>query len=148
MDARSNRSSSPVTSEFDARSFDRARERAVPNSLSGHWSNGAEETIALSEVTLVVAIKSNCDGCRAFLDADLNELRVPVLIMSEEEDDTGEWRDARRPVFISPDGFRLLDVRWPPLYVLVDPVAGRVLTEGVLFGPEQVASEIAAYLKA
>ncbi|HUZ42504.1 MAG TPA: hypothetical protein VMU68_14060 [Acidimicrobiales bacterium] len=137
-----------MTSEFDARSFDRAREREAPDSLRGHWSYGAEETIALSEVTLVVAIKSNCDGCRAFLDADLDDLRVPVLIISAEEDDMGEWRDARRPVFISPDGFRLLDVRCPPLYVLVDPIARRALTEGVLFGPAQVASEIAAYLKA
>ena len=135
-----------MTSEFDARSFDRARERAAPDSLSGHWSNGVEDTIALSEVTLVVAIKPNCDGCRVFLDADLDGLRVPVLIISAEDDDTGEWRDARRPVFISPDGFRLLDVRWPPLYVLVDPLARRVLTEGVLFGPAQVASEIATYL--
>lgn len=135
-----------MTSEFDARSFDRARERAAPDSLSGHWSNGAEETIELSEVTLVVAIKTNCEGCRAFLDADLKELLVPVLIISAEEDDIGEWRDAHRPVFISPDGLRLLDVRWPPLYVLIDPVARRVLTEGVLFGSAQVASEIAAYL--
>jgi len=137
-----------VTSEFDARSFDRTRERAAPDSLTGHWSKGAEETIALPKVTLVVAIKSNCDGCRAFLDADLDELRVPVIIVSAEEDDTGEWNDFRHRVFISPDTFRLLEVRWPPLYVLVDPVARRVLTEGVLFGPAQVASEIAAYLDA
>jgi hypothetical protein len=137
-----------VTSEFDARSFDRTRERAAPDSLSGHWSNGDEETIALAEVTLVVAIKPDCEGCRAFLDAELNELRVPVLIISAEEDDTGEWHDARQPVFISPETFRLLDVRWPPLYVLVDPVGRRVLTEGVPFGPSQVASEIATFLDA
>ena len=102
----------------------------------------------LSEVTLVVAIKPNCDGCREFLKADLSELHVPLLIISAEEDVSGEWRDARLPVFISPDGFRLLDVRSPPLYVLVDPLARLVLTEGVLFGPAQVASEIAAYLEA
>jgi hypothetical protein len=31
---------------------------------------------------------------------------------------------------------------------LIDPHARRVLTEGVLFGVEQVASEIATYLPA
>jgi hypothetical protein len=30
----------------------------------------------------------------------------------------------------------------------MDPVARRVLTEGVLFGPSQVAAEIATYLDA
>jgi hypothetical protein len=137
-----------VTSEFDARSFDRPRERAAPDSLSGHWLNGAEATIALSEVTLVVAIKPNCDGCREFVIADLNEFGVPVLILSADEDESGEWRDARHEIFISPESFRLLDVREPPLYVLVDPVARRVLTEGVVFGPSQVAFEISAYLSA
>jgi hypothetical protein len=31
---------------------------------------------------------------------------------------------------------------------LVDPLARRVLSEGVLFGPAQVAAEIAPYLDA
>ncbi|HEY5010631.1 MAG TPA: hypothetical protein VIH73_05695, partial [Acidimicrobiales bacterium] len=95
---------------------------------------------------LVVAIKSHCDGCREFIGADLDELHVPVLVLSAEDDASSEWRDARRPILVSPDAFALLDVRSAPFYVLVDPVAGRVVTEGVLFGPSQVASEIAPYL--
>jgi len=47
---------------------------------------------------------------------------------------------------VSPDAFRLLDVQSAPLYVLIDPIAGRVVTEGVPFGPSQVANEIASYL--
>ncbi len=137
-----------MTSEFNAHSFDRPRSREAPDSLDGHWSLGAEETIALTEVTLVVAIKSNCDGCREFLNADLDELRVRVLVISAEEEQLSEWRDARQPVFVSPDAFRALDVRWPPFYVLVDPVSHRVLTEGVLFGAAQVAVEIAPFLHA
>jgi hypothetical protein len=137
-----------VTSEFNAHSFDRPRSREAPDSLSGRWSHGADATIALSEVTLVVAIKSNCDGCREFLNADLGELRVPVLVVSAAEDETSEWRDARQPVFVSPDALRALDVRWPPFYVLIDPESHRVLTEGVLFGPAQVAAEIAPFLHA
>jgi hypothetical protein len=137
-----------VTSDFNARSFDRSRERGAPEALSGHWSDGVDVTVALSEVTLVVAIKTHCDGCQEFINADLSELRVPVLVISADEEESSEWRDARQPVFVSPDAFRLLDVRWPPLYVLIDPVARRVLSEGVLFGPTQVAAEIAPFLDA
>jgi hypothetical protein len=146
MDGRSNRSSNPVTSEFGARSFDRARERAAPNALNGHWSGGAELTVDLTEVTLVVAIKSHCDGCRDFINADVSDLRVPVLVISADEDISSEWRDARQPVFVSPEAFRLLDVRWPPFYVLIDPVARRVVSEGVVFAVPQVAGEIGPYL--
>jgi hypothetical protein len=135
-----------VTSDFNARSFDRPREREAPNSLVGHWSNGDDATINLSAVTLVVAIKANCDGCRAFIDADLGGFSVPVLVVSAEEDAASEWRGARQPVFVSSDALRQLDVKWPPFYVLIDPVARKVLTEGVLFGVEQVAAEIAPYL--
>ena len=137
-----------MTSEFNARSFDRPRDRVAPSSLRGHWPDGAEVMIELIDVTLVVAIKPHCDGCREFLRTDPDELRVPVLVVSAEEDVATEWRDARHPVFVSPEAFRLLDVRWPPFYVLIDPHARRVLTEGVLFGAEQVASEIATYLPA
>ncbi len=145
-DARSNPSSNPVTSEFNARSFDRLRHRVAPDSLRGHWSNGAEVTLDLTEVTLVVAIKSDCDGCREFLHSDLDELRLPVVVISAGDDESSEWRDARQSVLVSPETFRLLDVRWPPFYVLIDPLERRVLTEGVLFGPAQVAAEIAGYL--
>ena len=137
-----------MTSEFNARSFDRTRERAAPAALKGHWSDGVDVAVALSEVTLVVAIKSHCDGCREFIDADPVDLRVPVLVVSADEEESSEWREARQPVFVSPEAFELLDVRSPPFYVLVDPNARRVLCEGVLFGPAQVAAEIAPYLDA
>jgi hypothetical protein len=135
-----------VTSEFNARSFDRPRERFAPGQLVGHWSDGGEVTVTLSDVTLVVAIKSHCDGCRAFINADLSGLRVPVLVISADEDESSEWGDAPVPVFISTEAFRTLDVRSAPFYVLVDPIAHRVVSEGVLFGPAQVAAEIAPYL--
>jgi hypothetical protein len=145
-DVASNPSSNQVTSEFNARSFDRPRERFAPDSLSGHWTGGDEVTIDLTEVTLVVAVKSHCDGCREFINADVDQLHVPVLVVSAEDDESLEWRDARQRVFVSTDAFRLLDVRSAPFYVLVDPVARRVVTEGVLFGPAQVAAEIAPFL--
>jgi hypothetical protein len=39
-----------------------------------------------------------------------------------------------------------LGIRWPPFYVLIDPAVQRVITEGVVFAPSQVAAEIAPYL--
>jgi len=146
MVARSNRSSNPVTSEFNARSFDSLRERSAPNTLSGHWSNGTATSVPLSEVTLVVAIKSHCDGCREFITADLSELHVPIVVISAAEDDSSEWSDAQHPVLVSPESFRVLEVRSAPFYVLIDPVARRVVSEGVLFGSSQVAAEIAPFL--
>lgn len=103
--------------------------------------------MALSAVTLIVAIKSDCDGCKEFINADLSALRVPVLVISAADDVSSEWRDAPQPVFVSPEAFRLLDVRWPPFYVLIDPVQKRVVCEGVLFGVPQVAAEIGPYLE-
>ncbi|MGB8195631.1 MAG: hypothetical protein WCF25_01320 [Acidimicrobiales bacterium] len=135
-----------MTSEFNARSFDRPRERGAPSALRGHWSGGDETVLDLTDLTLVVAVKSNCDGCREFVNADLDGLHVPILVVSAADDEASEWRDARRPVFVSRDAFRLLDVRSAPFYVLVDPLNGRVVTEGVLFGPSQVAAEIAPFL--
>ncbi len=137
-----------MTSDFNPPSIDRPRERAAPGTLIGHWSGGVDVTINLTEVTLVVAIKSHCDGCLEFINADVDQLGAPVIVVSADEDDASEWRDARQPVLVSSDALRALDVKWPPLYVLIDPVAGTVLTEGVLFGVEQVASEIAPFLRA
>jgi hypothetical protein len=135
-----------VTSEINARSFDSPRERSAPDALSGHWSSGADATIPLTETTLVVAIKSHCDGCRDFITGDASAITVPLVVISADEEEDSEWRDARLPVLVSPEAFRLLDVRSAPFYVLVDPVARRVVSEGVLFGPTQVAAEIAPYL--
>ena len=136
-----------MTSEFDARSFDRPRERAAPHALNGHWlSDGAETTVTLTELTLLVAIKSHCDGCQEFINADVSDLGVPVLVVSADDGISSEWHETPQPVFVSPEAFRLLDVRWPPVYVLIDPVARRVRSEGVLFGVQQVATEIGPYL--
>lgn len=137
-----------MTSEFNARSFDRSRERLAPASLRGHWLDADASTLDLTEVTLVVAIKPHCDGCREFLNSDFDELRVPVIVIAAEDDETGDWRDARHPVFISKKALEELDVRSPPLYVLIDPIARRVVTEGVLFGAAQVAAEIAPFIDA
>jgi hypothetical protein len=104
-------------------------------------------TYELHGPTLVVAVKASCDGCRDFVNSNLEELTgVTVLILSATDDVLGEWRGAAQDVIVAPDVLDALEVRWPPFYVLIDPELQRVVVEGVVFGPAQVASEIAAYV--
>ncbi len=125
------------------RSFDETRDREAPRVLEGHWLNGEIARLELDAVTLIVAVKPNCDGCRAFADLNLVELDgLDVVIVSATTLDAEEWSQSSRPVLVSPSALDALDVRWPPLYVLIDPVSQRVLTEGVVFSPQQVATEI------
>ncbi|HEY5121731.1 MAG TPA: hypothetical protein VII84_09170, partial [Acidimicrobiales bacterium] len=104
------------------RSFDQPRERPAPTSTVGRTLDGGNATHELDVLTLIVAVKSSCDGCREFVHSDLAELRgVAVLIVSATEDSLGEWAGAAQPVLIAPDVLEELGVRWPPFYVLVDP---------------------------
>jgi hypothetical protein len=138
-------SSNLVTPDLNVHSFDRPRDRPAPDVLSGRWSNGDEVEIQLTRRTLLIAIKANCDGCRAFLNASLDEFnRLDVVFVASLDDE--EWSGYSRPVLISPDTLQHLDVRSPPFYVLIDPATLVVLSEGVVFGPSQVATEIARFL--
>lgn len=108
---------------------------------------GATVIRTFDEMTLIVAIKSSCDGCRDFVHAPLDELKnVSVIVLSATPDLHNEWIEAAQPVLIAPEFLAALHVDAPPFYVLVDPVAKRVVSEGVVFSPAQVAAEIAPYL--
>ena len=136
-----------MTGNFNVHSFDRPRDRVAPTTLRGHWSKGDQGSIVLVGLTLIVAIKPQCDGCREFVTGALGELDgVNVVLVSSTDDDQGEWSESRRPVLVAPEALRELEVRWPPFYVLVDPTTARVLTEGVVFGPAQVAQEIEPFV--
>lgn len=129
------------------RSIDPPRTRPAPQSFIGRTLDGDQYVHTFDAMTLVVAVKNNCDGCRDFVNSDLAEFDgVEVIVVSAVDDVAGEWRGARQRVVIAPELLRELDVRWPPFYVLVEPRESRVLTEGVVFGPTQVAEEIAAFL--
>jgi len=128
-------------------SFDSPRPRPAPDSITGSSLQGEVLTRTLNEPTLIVAIKQSCDGCRDFVFSSLDELsHLPVLILSATGDLNGEWVDAVQPIVVAPGAIAELEIRWPPFYVLVDPKEHRVVSEGVVFGPAQVASEIAPYL--
>jgi hypothetical protein len=133
-------------SEFHAHSFDPPRDRPAPREIRGLSLGGEEMRRSLSGPTLIVAIKPDCDGCRDFIHSDLHELtNVEVVVVSATRGGD-EWESARQRVLVAPDFMNELDVLSPPSYALIDPKASRVICEGVLFGPAQVASEIALYL--
>lgn len=129
------------------RSFDAPRRRRAPSSFTGVTLKGEELTHSFRDLTLVVAIKTMCDGCRDFVNASLEELdMIDVVIVSATNDQDGEWTRARHPILVAPELMKELDVRWPPFYVLIDASTFEVVTEGVVFGPSQVAQEIALFL--
>jgi hypothetical protein len=108
---------------------------------------GEKEVRKLEGLTLIVAIKQTCDGCRDFVFSELEELRdTPVVIVSATSDLHDEWAGAVQSILVAPDALKELDIRWPPFYVLVDPQERRVVSEGVVFAPQQVASEIKPFL--
>ena len=136
-----------MTPDVSARSFEPARDRPVPLTMTGHTLDGEPIEFRIDRVTLIVAIKPSCDGCRDFVHSDLDELsEVSVVVVSATGDAHDEWTGAVRPVIVAPQILSDLDVRWPPFYVLIDPGTGRVITEGVVFTPAQVAQEIAPFL--
>jgi hypothetical protein len=130
-------------------SFEPPRPRPAPDVLVGATLEGEQQVRKLQGLTLIVAIKQSCDGCRDFVFSDLRELAgTPVVIVSATTDLNAEWVDAVQPILVAPDVLMELEIRWPPFYVLIDPLHRRVVTEGVVFAPGQVASEIAPYLAA
>lgn len=131
----------------DVSSFDPPRDRPVPTQIAGHTLDGDAVTLSLEALTLIVAIKSSCDGCHDFVHSDLDELSgVAVIVVSAGGDPDGEWTNAVQRVIVAPQTLAALDIRWPPFYVLVDPLMKRIVTEGVVFAPAQVAREIAPHL--
>jgi hypothetical protein len=132
-------------SDFRPHSFDTPRERAAPRELSGLTLQGKEWRRVLEGLTLVVAVKPQCDGCRDFIDGDLDELDdVDVVIVSATFDD--EWHGARQRVVVSPGTLSQLDIRSAPFYVLIDATRQLVVSEGIVFGTAQVADEISPFL--
>ncbi|HEY5111006.1 MAG TPA: hypothetical protein VII67_01610 [Acidimicrobiales bacterium] len=115
--------------------------------LRGVSLSGEDHTIEFSRLTLVAAVKPHCDGCHDFIFGDLSEFRaVDVVIVSALASDDGEWDDATQPILVAPDAMKELRILAAPHYVLVDPRIARVVAEGVIFSPVQVAHEIASFL--
>ncbi len=129
------------------RSFDASRPRSAPASIRGVSLSGEALDYRFAALTLVVAIKANCDGCATFTSGpleDFDQLNVVLITKGAELDEA--WSSATYPIVISPEAFEELEISSPPFYALVDAHQQRVICEGVVFGPQQVATEIAPYL--
>jgi hypothetical protein len=115
--------------------------------LRGRSLAGNDRFLLVKRLTLVVAVKPHCDGCHDFVFGDLRELEgVEVVVVSATSGDA-EWSDAVQPILVAPELMNELGVRAAPFYVLIDPSKSLIVSEGTLFSPAQVASEIARFLR-
>ena len=128
-------------------SIDAPRERPAPSHYRGLSLKGDLVQGEFTRPTLVLAIKEDCLGCRSVLDAPRDAFGdVATLVVAARPSADPGWATTLHPLIVSELLLQQLDVRWPPFYVLIDPARGAVVTEGVVFGPEQVREEIAAYV--
>jgi hypothetical protein len=129
------------------RSFDATRSRPAPTGYEGFDLDGAPVAGRFTERTLVVAAKPDCLGCHSAVASARDAFgAIKVVIVASEHPHEDFWRDSEHEVVISPSLLTALDVRWPPFYVVIDPASESVVREGVVFGPSQVAAEIADLL--
>jgi hypothetical protein len=129
------------------RSIDASRERPAPRNFDGVTIDGERVTGTFSRLTLVVAVKEDCQGCRQVLESGVGDFgEVATLLVSRTAGSESWWATTVHPLIIAPALLDALDIRWPPSYVLIDPVTQRVVTEGVVFGPEQVRREIEPFV--
>lgn len=129
------------------RSIDAARERPAPRHFRGMRLNGELVQGDFDRLTLILAIKEDCLGCRSVLDAPTDAFgEVATMIVAARAAREPGWETTPHRLLVSELLLQQLDVRQPPVYVLIDPTERRVVTEGVIFGPEQVREEIAPFL--
>lgn len=129
------------------RSIDAPRERPVAREYRGMRLGGELVRGEFDRLTLVLAIKEGCLACDEVLAAPVDAFgAVATLLVAARPSTSPQWRATSHPLVISELLLDQLDVRWPPFYVLISPEGPRVLTEGVLMGPAQVAQEIAPFL--
>lgn len=128
------------------RSIDAPRERESPRGYRGVDLGGEPVEGEFTENTLVVAIKEDCLGCRSVLESPVDAFGVATLLVAARSSAEPWWMTTPHRLVVSAQLLDELDIRFPPSYVLIDPKRGRVISEGVVFAPEQVREEIARFL--
>lgn len=129
------------------KSIDPPRRRSAPAKISGHDTRGNIVEFAFVATSLVLVVKANCGACEELLAAG-PEVFGGFDVAYVAADDSVPAHDFGREILVSSSGLAALDVRWPPAYLVVDPVVGEVIGEGVVFDAAQVRSEIARFLVA
>ncbi|HEV2427081.1 MAG TPA: hypothetical protein VGS61_02540 [Acidimicrobiales bacterium] len=128
---------------MSVRSFDRPSPRPAPASIEGTDLDGRAVSLPVTGPTLVVAVKEDCDGCRAVVEQGVAVPGVSVVVVAER---AGALAGARGVALVAPAAMAELGLRWPPTYVLIHPEGPRVVGEGSVFSPDQVAAEVVAAL--
>lgn len=121
------------------------RPRPVPSPWSLSDRDGVAHPYEVRRPTLLVAVKTDCDGCRPFYGATPAALEgLDIVVVTRDDPAHRDFSGGAREVFGAPGLLDELEVRWPPFYVLVAPDPPRVVVEGVAFAPEQVVAEMAS----
>ena len=97
-------------------------------------------------MSLLLVVKAGCQACEALLKAGPDAFAgfdVHYLTAS----DAPEFATFGRDVLRSSTALEALEARWPPVYLVVDPVLREVVAEGTVFDADQVRAEIATHLK-
>jgi hypothetical protein len=103
-------------------------------------------SIELTAPTVLIAVKTECDGCRDIVNAGLEQVAgLSLIVVSDSDELDDSWDQVRSPILVAPGLLEQLDVRWPPFYVVIDPASSSVVTEGVVFGLEQVEREVSSF---
>jgi hypothetical protein len=92
---------------------------------------------------LIVAVKPNCDGCRPFVEElSLEFADWHLLVVSR---DSLATEGGHRQVWLAPELLEALEIASAPFFVALDGSPLTVVTEGVVFAPEQVARELSEF---
>ena len=122
-------------------SIDPPRRRPAPTQARLERLNGECLTQTLAPRTLIVAVKENCDGCRQFVQEPLNGLDEWELLLVSRDRVAG----ALREVYLAPELLAELEISSAPFFVALDGIPLHVVHEGVVFAPEQVATELSSH---
>jgi len=125
------------------RSIDSPRRRPAPTTAHLTDSVGVTHEVALEPRTLIVAVKPNCDGCRPFveeLSLEFDNWHLLVVTRDSVATDGGH-----RQVWLAPELLEALEIGSAPFFVALDGSPLTVVTEGVVFAPEQVARELSEF---
>lgn len=124
------------------------RPRPAPPQWPIEGPTGILGTFTLTGPTVVVVVKADCDGCRSFFHGAAAALAPATLhLVTRDDPALAAFSGAEPTVWRATALLDELAVRWPPVYLLLAPDPPRVLSEGVVFSPEQVRAELEPYLE-
>lgn len=126
--------------DLSVRSIDAPRERPVPLEFDGLDAEGRPAHVVLRGMTLVVAVKADCDACAEVLEAGVDDFGgfEGLVVAREVRALSGEGTVDR---LASNALFDAVDLRFPPCYALIDAGRAMVVAEGALYSLAHAVTE-------